>query len=63
MKTALDGIAANTARISQHADRFADNLILFGEHKKPVSSLKVVAAVQYKLDAAGKVVGVPVPVS
>jgi hypothetical protein len=43
----LNGVAWNTARISQHADRFADNVTVTGQYKEAVPQLRPVLAQEY----------------
>ena len=46
----LPGLLFNTARISQHGERFADNLALFGDHAQAHPGLLVVAAEEFHRD-------------
>ncbi len=53
----LAGMLFNTARISQHGERFADNLALFGEYQRPLTDVVVIAAEEFRTDpATGKAV-------
>ncbi|GEM_PF-4899140 len=46
----LDGLVWNTARISQHADRFADNVCIVGDYQQPVKKLWPLVMQEYSLN-------------
>ncbi len=48
----LAGVLFNTARISQHGERFADNLAQYGEYQRPLTDVLVVAAEVFDTDPA-----------